>query len=604
VVTLVILLILGLVAFLLLNIFSGDDVENGIDTDFINMEQVDFFAYHSHFNPNQIVVAIDGEYVQPHPAPQFIDGELYLPASFLRTYVDRYIFWEPDNSRLTISTWQEISRFTPNSNTYTVNWQEHYISTPIRQVGDMAFMPVQMVMERYPVAFEYHEHTGVLTVSFTASQQVIYRVEIEIEENEDGYENNPEIPMRFGAGLNHPILTFLHLGEQVEILYEDGEFYFIQTVDGLMGYAPSDYLIFDDFIAGVAQVEERRPITRPPFGGAINMLWHLVGNHTAAANVDSFYAPRGVNVISPTWLYFDEGLRDGTLVSMANNAYMQWARQNGMQVWPMLSDAFFGGNFSNEVSRLVLMDAEIRDRVISGLMAQIHQFGFDGINVDYEAVRAPEADHFIQFLRELSVPMREAGKVLSVATFVPIPDNMFWNRYEIGHAVDFLTIMAYDEHWETAPTAGPVASFDWVNNAVIDTMREVPAEQIVVGLPTYVRIWTEEFNMETAEWQLLPWGGDNAPEQRHRAVGFAFGRQLLQERGATFHWDYLLRQYTTTHHFTHNNTEMRISVWLEEERSIREKLSVFTQNNIAGVAWWRKGLEPAVMWDWVADVLQ
>lgn len=602
--------ILGLAAFLTISILrnsGGSDTENGDEgggqANFINMEEIDFFSHHSSFDPDRIVVAIDGAYVQPVPAPIFIDDVLYLPAHFLQAHVDRHIFWEPNTPRLTMSTYYEILRFTPNANTYTSNWQERSLSTPIIQIGDMAFLPASMVRNRYGVHFDFQAEHNILIMDLHRQNSVLYRVEMLADLDVLG-DDEPWLPLRVGAGNHHPILARLGHRAQVRIWHEDGEFYFVQTIDGLMGYVHSDYLLFDDIITVPYVAQVRRPITQPGFNGPINMIWHQVTNLTAASNTDAAYAPLGLNVISPTWMTFNETARDGTLVSLANHTYMQWARQNGLEVWPKISDSFFGGTFSNEVARLVLMDAEIRDNVIANIMEQVRIFGFDGINVNYERVLPPEAEHYIQFLRELSVPMREAGIVLSATTFTPMPWNMWWNRYEIGHAVDFVTIMAYDEHYTTSATAGPVASFDWVQNAALDTLLEIPAEQIVLGLPTYVRIWTELFNLETGEWELLPWGNAHAPQQRHRAVGMNYGRQHMINRGATFRWDYMLRQYVATHYFTQGGVDMRITAYQNDERNMREYLSVFTRNDLAGVAFWRKGLEAPTMWNWVNEVLR
>lgn len=597
----IVVVILALVAFLVISVLrNGDDDENSSENqgaNFINMEEISFFSHHSHFDPSRMVVAIDGEYIQPHPSPTFIDGTLYLPANFLRTHVDGHIFWEPNTPRLTISTYEEILRFTPNSNVYTVNWQERQLATPIIQIGEMAFLPAYMVQSRYGVQFDFQEEYNILIMDLRRENAVFYQIDA-------------DLPLRTGAGNHHPILGHLEIGEQVRLWREDGDFYFVQTSSGLMGYAYSGSFGNEpsDIILAQPIAETRRPITQPSFDGSINMAWHLVTNHTAASNVANLNAPLGLNVISPTWMYFCSEARDGTIISMANNAYMQWARQNGLEVWAMISDAFWinggPGNFSNEVARLVLMDAEIRDNVIANIMQQVHQFGLDGINVDYEEVRPPEAEYFIQFLRELSVPMREAGVVLSVATFEPMPWNMWWNRTEIGKTVDFVTIMAYNERYTTSATAGPVASFPWVQEAVLNTMNEVPAEQIVLGLPTYVRIFTELFNMQTGEWELLPWGTAYAPQQRHRAVGMMYGRTHMQNRGANFHWDYLLRQYVAVHYFTQGGTQMRITAWQNEERSMRELLSIYAQHNLAGVTFWQFGLENPAMWNWVNEILR
>jgi spore germination protein YaaH len=399
-------------------------------------------------------------------------------------------------------------------------------------------------------------------------------------------------------------MAWLDINEQVTLISQQGDFYFIRKSNGLMGYAAANDLVLYDFIPAAPRTTAKRPITRPSFEGPINMVWHLVASRASALNQDNWHANRGVNVISPTWLYFCYNSYDGTIVNIGNRTYVQWAQSNGMEVWPMISDAFYRDgpqNFSNEAARLVLMDANVRDHVIDQLMDMMRRYNWDGINVDFERVLSPEAEHWIQFLRELAVPMRQAGKVLSVAMYPPAPHNLFYNRTEIGKTVDYLVIMAYDEHWESHEHAGSVASFDFVADAARNTLLEIPAEQIVLGLPTYERIWTEEFDVSLGDWRLIPFNNDYNL-RRTRAVGMNVARRQMLAQGE-FVWEHHLRQYYGELLFTQGGIEFRQRVWVNDLRSMREKLSVYTQNNLAGVAFWSKNLELAALWDLVDEIL-
>jgi|GEM_PF-1093760 len=620
------LVVAGLAVFLVVSLFFNNDDENGEGRDGAladNMDEIGFFEHNTHLDPSRISLNMGGELIQPTHAPQFIDGELYLPVDFLRAHVDRYIFWEPESDRLTISTYDEIARFTPELATYTLNWQERELSHPIRRVGNMAFMSVEMVIARYPIFFAFSAEYNILMVNFYHDQKLFYRVYVPAGENEVEYEDEPDVPrvpMRAGPSRQQPILTWLESEPYVLLLFlsNHGEFYRVRLVDGRIGYVQADYLLFADYLAAVPQIESRRPITRPGFDGPINMAWHLVTSPQAAANSNNWYVMQGVNAISPTWLYFCRPSYDGTIINFGNREFVTWAHQNGMEVWPMISDAFFSPatgpeTFSNEAARFALMDAERRDFIIEQIMDMIRRYGWDGINVDYEEVREPETEHFIQFLRELSVPMRQAGAVMSVAVFVPTETNIIrWNYYEIGHAADFLTIMAYDEHWRTISWPGSVSSFPFVQNGIIDMINEnVPPSQIVVGLPTYMRVWTERFNMETGEWELLPGGpgGLSLPEfypyRRVRDVGMNFGYMIMtRDMGGTFEWDYFLRQYVSiVYHTNRDGTQLRTSAWLNCLRSTTQKVQLVNAHDLAGVAWWQKGLELPALWGTVNTII-
>ena len=117
----------------------------------------------------------------------------------------------------------------------------------------------------------------------------------------------------------------------------------------------------------------------------------------------------------------------------------------------------------------------------------------DGINLDFEALTEEEAPHFIQFVRELSVMCRANNLVLSVDN--PVPQyTSFYNRKEQGIVADYVIIMGYDEHTVGAETAGSVASLPFVEAGIVQTLKEVPKEKVINGVPFYTRLWTENNN--------------------------------------------------------------------------------------------------------------
>src|SRR5690554_4705860 len=58
--------------------------------------------------------------------------------------------------------------------------------------------------------------------------------------------------------------------------------------------------------------------------------------------------------------------------------------------------------------------------------------------------------------------------------------------------VDYMIVMAYDEHWGTSPNAGSVASFPWVEKNLERLLEVIPSERLVLGIPTYTRVWKEQ----------------------------------------------------------------------------------------------------------------
>ena len=110
------------------------------------------------------------------------------------------------------------------------------------------------------------------------------------------------------------------------------------------------------------------------------------------------------------------------------------------------------------------------------------------IDIDFEKLAADNAQHFLQFMRELSFECKANGIVLSTDIYVPAAFNMFYNRGEQGVWADYVVIMGYDEHY-SGSDAGSVASLNWVKEGVENTLKEVPSNQVILGMPFYTRLW-------------------------------------------------------------------------------------------------------------------
>ena len=602
------IIIIGLAGFLIYSLINTDNEAEELDL--ANMEEINFFDFNRGYNPNIIHIGMGHNLYAIENEPVFVDGILYLPADFLLEFdIDRHVFWENNSNRLTISKINAdnniIIRFVPNELIYTINWQEHSLTNPIITIGEMAYLPVDLIMELYSVNIRFEEEYNLVLVDLPFNSYRIYEIRFEIDEYSEENEEDVWIPARLGGDNSYPIAARLYNGDVVQSFIgfaalSDYDYLKVRLESGITAWVHFDNLqLISEYFAQV-QPAERHPQTRPSFDGSVNMLWQFVDQNTTH-NIGALYAPLGVNVISPYWFLFytevitdgdgdeDNNIRitNGDIRSLANHPYVNWAHSNGLEIWPMLTD-----NFISTVSRTSINTAQTRDHVISQIMAFIEEYNLDGINIDYEAVREDFAHYWVQFMRELSVPMREAGAILSVALKVPAPWNMFWNRYEIGLVVDYVVIMAYDEHWGTSPTAGSTASFPFVQDGVINTLREVPAERVVVGLPTYVRIF-REITQEDGSIVV----------NHYSAVGMQAARNFIDSRGGTFEWDYIARQYYGEFITIENGLETRYRLWLADLQSHAEKFALIRQFDLAGVAFWQKSLALPDMWELLQDFL-
>ena len=213
-------------------------------------------------------------------------------------------------------------------------------------------------------------------------------------------------------------------------------------------------------------------------------------------------------------------------------------------------------------------------------MAEAIKYNLDGINVDFEKIPKDAAVHYVQFLRELSVKCRNNGIVLSVDNYVPAPYNSYYNLTEQGEIVDYVVIMAYDEHYQGSEESGSVSSIGYVNKAIQDTLTMVPAKRTIIAIPFYTRIWKE-----TTE------GGTTKVSSEAYSMEAAWN--FMVDRGVEPVWDETTGQYYAE--YQEDNVLYRC--WLEEEESTEERMKLISEASVAGVSGWKLGLEKKSIWN-------
>lgn len=208
-------------------------------------------------------------------------------------------------------------------------------------------------------------------------------------------------------------------------------------------------------------------------------------------------------------------------------------------------------------------------------MSDAKEYGFDGINIDFESLTQDNAPHFIQFIRELSVSCRNNGLVLSVDVPIPASYNMYYERGKLAEVVDYVINMGYDEHY-SGSDEGSSASIDFVKNSITDSLAEVPKEKLINAVPTYTRVWTRENSKLSSS-----------------ALGINGATKWVKENNVNLTWDDEVGQYVG--HTTIGNATKYI--WMEDERSMTLKMEAVKEADLAGVAVWKLGLEPKEIWN-------
>jgi spore germination protein YaaH len=259
----------------------------------------------------------------------------------------------------------------------------------------------------------------------------------------------------------------------------------------------------------------------------------------------------------------------------ANKDYVKNCHAMGIQVWALVDD------FNSEIDRLeVLSHKDSRAKIINRLISDAQTYGYDGINIDFEKVTEQTAEHYLQFVRELSFACRSSNIILSADTYVPMSYNTHYNRKELGFWLDYIVIMGYDEHWKGDSEAGPVASIQFVENGIVNTLADVSADKVINAMPYYERVWYETKNT------------DGSVTVSSRDMSMEAAQSLLDSNGAKTMWD----EDTCLYYGSYESNGTTVKIWLENAVTLEEKMKLYQKYNLAGVAGWRLGLENNDVW--------
>ena len=292
---------------------------------------------------------------------------------------------------------------------------------------------------------------------------------------------------------------------------------------------------------------------------------------------------QGVNVVSPTFFTLkDEG--KGELIENVGNsgtAYITWAHNNGYKVWPSISN----NSYINTTSD-IMRDYKLRQNLINKIVSLVVKYDLDGINIDFENMKAEDKSLFNRFIIELTPRLKEYGKVVSVDVTAPDGSenwSMCYDRHTIGKVADYIVYMAYDQNGDSKE--GTTAGCDWTEVNIkkfVGTQEEIDSKKVILAVPFYTRVWYTNEN----------------GQKRSVAVDMKRLDQIIPS-GSKKTWDDSLKQYVTE--YTKNGRKYK--VWIEDEKSLDAKLSLISEYNLAGAAYWKKDSEPNSIWNMISNKL-
>lgn len=540
----------------LVGIFYGETL---IESVYYTSEREDLYQYFGLVESDDVAMIMQDAHIDEKA--KLVDGNCYFDMATVEKYFTDRVYVNKDEGIVLYTTEKDIYKtyIGEDYSSYTVAGAENALSCPAALlIGEELYLSADYVKIFANFTYEYFaEPNRMLLYTEWGTRQ---------------YANiTKDTKLRYQGGVKSPILKDLPEGEKVFVLEVMEKWSKVITEDALIGYVENKRLEEGEMMtqtpATDAVVLNYQSISRE---GKINMAFHQVFSQGANSTYDAYMAEtKSVNVIAPTWFRVKD--EEGTLECIASTEYVTKAHNKGIEVWAVVTDVDYSVNIG-----AILSSSEKREAMVSTLIAYAQQYDLDGINVDFETVGAEYGDDFIQFLRELSIQTHANNIVLSVDNYAPTASTMYYNRAEQGLVADYVVIMGYDEHWSSSQVAGSVASINFVEQGILNTMEEVPAEKIINAIPFYTRLWKTS-------------GGTVSCE----TIGMDLAENWANTSGVELYWDNETCQY----YGEIQKDGTLYQIWMEDSESIQVKLSVMEANNIAGVAEWKLDFENPVVWD-------
>ena len=391
--------------------------------------------------------------------------------------------------------------------------------------------------------------------------------------------------VRVKGGIKSPILKDITETTDVTVIEQGDKWSKILTADGIIGYVQNKRM---SDISTKTRTSDFTPDTFAHITKDFNicMAWHQVTNSSANANIASVLSStKGVNVISPTWFYLNDN--NGNLANLASLDYVNYCHSQGVEVWALVS------NLENKDadSAEVLTHTSKRQNLVNQIVSMAIQYNLDGINLDFESLNQSKVgDAYIEFVRELSIKCANNGIVLSIDNYVPTSYTAFYNRAEQANFADYIVIMGYDEHY-AGGDAGSVSSIGWVKQGVADTLTEVPADQIILGMPFYTRVW--QLTPKDTSSKDSSDSNDSSYDVSSKIYGMRAADALLTDNDVTKTWD----QESGQNYAEFTSGDSTFKVWLEDANSAEERLKIVKDNKLAGASFWKLGFETSDIWN-------
>lgn len=489
------------------------------------------------------------------------DDVVYISKDDIESYFDGEIYYDSKYNQIVTTSETKIAVMPINSKQILINDSNVNIYAPVIQKDDQYYLPFSEISKSvYNVETTYIDSTKTV-VLVSLDRELTYA------------NSNKNNKVKYKPTYFSKTIDTVEKGNNLTVVSSSDGWTKVTTNSGKVGYVKSNSL------ANIEKIRDNFTLDKQ-IDGNVSLVWDYFSEHsTAPTRTDKI---QGVNVVSPSFVTLTKQGQGSINVNIGTQGvnYINWAHNNGYKVWMMVSNSSM-----KETTSEILNDYKLRDKFINNIIEVVEQYNLDGVNLDFENIYEADKNNYSKLVIELAPRLKDLSKVLSVDVTAPDGSadwSLCFDRNIIGKVANYIVFMAYDQNGISSTEPGTSAGYDWVETNInkFINQEEVSSDKIILGIPFYTRIWkiSDSVNSEVV----------NMKDTYSKIPA-----------GTNIQWLSDLRQ----NYAEYIQDNVTYKVWIEDDRSISEKLSLVSQYNLAGASYWEKDRETDDVWEIVANKL-
>ncbi len=487
------------------------------------------------------------------------DDIIYLSKQDISNFFDKYIYQDEKTEKIVTTYDKKIAEIGFDENEININGSDKQISAHAIEKDGQIYLPISEMTDVYNIEISDIKESNIVTMDSLEREQKRAII-------------NSNCAVKASSNFIAKTVDRVKKGDAVIVVSSDKGYTKIRTANGKLGIIKTNK-IENEFLIRENMDEEKQ------ISGKVNLTWDYYSEYVNAPNREGTTID-GINVVSPAFFYLDTNGDLKENIGDSGKAYIKWAKNNGYKIWPMVSNGV-AANKSLNITSNIMNDYEKRKKLIESIVNKCVEYELDGINIDFENMKSEDKDMYSRFIIELEPRLKEIGMVLSVD--VTAPDggdtwSMCFDRHVIGNVADYTIFMAYDQNGSSSTKPGTTAGYNWVKLNLVKFLQteEINPNKLILAVPLYTRIWTTNSDGKVISNNSLSIKNTEAeiPD------------------GITKQWNDELKQNYVTFS-SGNNTKQ---IWIEDIDSLKAKISLMKENNLAGIASWEANMAYDDIW--------